>query len=162
MATARTLTKVCHAVTVYEQNTAMSATSQASSKLLYGGLRYLENFEFRLIKEAMQERDTWLKTAPLFARSLQLMVKVYKQSRRSRWAYALVPKRYDLLASPKPNATQPMAQPRSCTGKHPSFNYDGLLGAYSFWDGQMDDLALCNGSWHRPTLQEPRCWRTCR
>lgn len=145
MTTAWALAKAGHAVTVYEQNTAMSATSQASSKLLHGGLRYLENFEFRLVKEALHERDAWLKAAPHLARPLQLLVPVYKKSRRSRWAYALGLKLYDLLAS---NSQMPRSKWHSreaVLNKHPSLNSDGLLGAYSFWDGQMDDLAL--GQW---------------
>lgn len=145
MATAWTLAKAGHAVTVYEQNTAMSATSQASSKLLHGGLRYLENFEFRLVKEALQERDAWLKAAPHLARPLQLLLPVYKQSRRSRWAYALGLKLYDLLASHSEMPRSQWHSRETVLAEHPFLNSDGLLGAYSFWDGQMDDLAL--GQW---------------
>lgn len=145
MATAWTLAKAGHAVTVYEQNTAMSATSQASSKLLHGGLRYLENFEFRLVKEALLERDAWLKAAPHLARPMQLLVPVYKQSRRSRWAYALGLKLYDLLASQSQMPRSQWHSREAVLAKNPSVNSDGLLGAYSFWDGQMDDLAL--GQW---------------
>lgn len=145
MATAWTLAKAGYAVTVYEQNTAMSATSQASSKLLHGGLRYLENLEFRLVKEALQERDAWLKAVPNLARPLQLLVPVYKQSRRSRWAYALGLKLYDLLAVHSEMPRSQWHSRETVLAKHPSLKKDGLLGAYSFWDGQMDDFAL--GRW---------------
>lgn len=145
MATAWTLAKAGHAVTVYEQNTAMSATSQASSKLLHGGLRYLENLEFRLVKEALQERDAWLKAAPHLARPLQLLIPVYKQSCRSRWAYALGLKLYDQLASKSQMPRSQWHSREAVLAKHPFLNTNGLLGAYSFWDGQMDDLAL--GQW---------------
>ena len=50
--TAWELCKHHHDVTLFEKNTLMSQTSSASSKLLHGGLRYLENYEFRLVKEA--------------------------------------------------------------------------------------------------------------
>lgn len=40
------------------------ATSSSSSKLLYGGLRYLEQYEFRLIREALAEREIFLKMSP--------------------------------------------------------------------------------------------------
>lgn len=46
------------------------ATSSSSSKLLYGGLRYLEQYEFRLIREALAEREIFLKMSPHIFRSL--------------------------------------------------------------------------------------------
>jgi len=47
-------------VSVVEKNEIMSQTSSASSKLLHGGLRYLENFEFDLVYESLKERNWWL------------------------------------------------------------------------------------------------------
>ncbi|WP_298769445.1 glycerol-3-phosphate dehydrogenase [uncultured Shewanella sp.] len=47
-----------------EQNDLAQATSSASSKLIHGGLRYLEHYEFRLVKEALEEREVMLKKAP--------------------------------------------------------------------------------------------------
>ena len=46
-----------HKVALYERDQVAAATSSASSKLLHGGLRYLENREFRLVREALRERD---------------------------------------------------------------------------------------------------------
>lgn len=51
-------------VALFEQNDFASATSSASSKLIHGGLRYLEHYEFRLVREALQERETLLSKAP--------------------------------------------------------------------------------------------------
>ncbi|WP_107852429.1 glycerol-3-phosphate dehydrogenase [Oceanimonas marisflavi] len=51
-------------VTLCEMNDLASATSSASSKLIHGGLRYLEQFEFRLVREALTEREILLQTAP--------------------------------------------------------------------------------------------------
>ncbi|MDI4660034.1 MULTISPECIES: glycerol-3-phosphate dehydrogenase [Cobetia] len=51
-------------VALCEQNDLASATSSASSKLIHGGLRYLEHYEFRLVREALQEREVLLKKAP--------------------------------------------------------------------------------------------------
>src|SRR5213596_2113472 len=51
-------------VLLVEQNDLASATSSASTKLIHGGLRYLEYFEFRLVAEALAERETLLKIAP--------------------------------------------------------------------------------------------------
>ncbi|KOO57582.1 glycerol-3-phosphate dehydrogenase [Rheinheimera sp. KL1] len=51
-------------VLLCEQNDLASATSSNSSKLIHGGLRYLEHYEFRLVKEALAEREVLLKNAP--------------------------------------------------------------------------------------------------
>jgi glycerol-3-phosphate dehydrogenase len=55
-----------HMVQLFEKNILMSQTSSASSKLLHGGLRYLENLEFRLVREGLQERQWWINQAPHF------------------------------------------------------------------------------------------------
>jgi len=54
--TAWELLKHGHSVTLYEKSEVMKQTSSASSKLLHGGLRYLENYEFRLVRKALKER----------------------------------------------------------------------------------------------------------
>src|SRR6266852_4693138 len=51
-------------VLLVEQNDLGSGTSSASTKLIHGGLRYLEYYEFRLVAEALAERETLLKIAP--------------------------------------------------------------------------------------------------
>lgn len=51
-------------VALFEQDDLASATSSASSKLVHGGLRYLEQYEFRLVREALQERETLMNMAP--------------------------------------------------------------------------------------------------
>jgi glycerol-3-phosphate dehydrogenase len=48
-----------HKVVVYEKGKSLSQTSSSSSKLLHGGIRYLENFQFSMVKEALQERKWW-------------------------------------------------------------------------------------------------------
>ncbi len=52
-------------VALVEMNDLASATSSASSKLIHGGLRYLEHYEFRLVSEALAEREVLLKNAPI-------------------------------------------------------------------------------------------------
>ena len=51
-------------VALCEMNDLASATSSSSSKLIHGGLRYLEHYEFRLVREALSEREVLLKNAP--------------------------------------------------------------------------------------------------
>ncbi|RJF80626.1 FAD-dependent oxidoreductase [Oleomonas cavernae] len=50
-----------------EANDYASATSSASSKLIHGGIRYLEQYEFRLVRESLRERETLMKLAPTWS-----------------------------------------------------------------------------------------------
>jgi glycerol-3-phosphate dehydrogenase len=134
-----------HKVCLYERKTFMRATSSASSKLLHGGLRYLENYEFRLVREALRERDGWLKRVPHLTKPLRLVMPVYKNSRRPKWMIAAGLFLYDHLAG---HSILPKAKKLSVNDlKHrdPMLKIDGLLGGYEFSDGQMDDY--CLGLW---------------
>ena len=143
--TAWELCKHHHDVTLFEKNTLMSQTSSASSKLLHGGLRYLENFEFRLVKEALRERQWWINQSPDLARPLEIFIPVYKRSRRPAWLYKVGLYLYDLFSG------------RHNIGKHQNHSkasmqelchglkMNGLVKGFSYYDGQMDDYQL--GLW---------------
>ena len=61
-------------VLLVEQNDLASGTSSASSKLIHGGLRYLEHYEFRLVREALAEREVLLSIAPHIVRPLTFVL----------------------------------------------------------------------------------------
>ncbi|MDH3413719.1 MAG: FAD-dependent oxidoreductase, partial [Gammaproteobacteria bacterium] len=61
-------------VTLCEKGDLASATSSASSKLIHGGLRYLETYEFRLVREALKEREVLLENAPHLIRPLRFVM----------------------------------------------------------------------------------------
>jgi glycerol-3-phosphate dehydrogenase len=69
-------------VVLIEQNDLASATSSASSKLIHGGLRYLEHGEFRLVHEALREREILLRAAPHLIRPLRFILPI-NETRRS-------------------------------------------------------------------------------
>jgi glycerol-3-phosphate dehydrogenase len=71
-------------VTLVEQGDLASATSSWSSKLIHGGLRYLEQYEFRLVREALQEREVLLRLAPHIIRPL-MFVLPHDASMRPLW-----------------------------------------------------------------------------
>ena len=65
-------------VALVERGDFVSGASSASSHMVHGGIRYLENGEFRLVKEAVTERNGLLKTAPHYVRPLQTTIPIYK------------------------------------------------------------------------------------
>src|SRR5271156_3056938 len=69
-------------VLLVEQNDLASATSSASSKLIHGGLRYLEHGEFRLVHAALREREVLLRAAPHLIRPLRFVLPI-NEARRS-------------------------------------------------------------------------------
>ena len=123
----------------------MSQTSSASSKLLHGGLRYLENFEFSLVKEALKERQWWINQAPTIAKPIKIFIPVYKKSRRPAWIYKLGLCLYDLFAG-KNNIGAHQSYSKSEMKKLCSeLNMNNLVKGFSYFDGQMDDYQL--GLW---------------
>jgi len=145
LSTAWKLAKDRLEVTLYEKGKIMQQTSRSSSKLLHGGLRYLENFEFRLIKEALQERDEWFKRMPQFTKPIAMVVPIYKTSRRSRWMMGAGLSLYKLLAGRSDYNTVSWLNADSLIEQSPELKQEGLLGGYQFYDGQMDDYQL--GMW---------------
>ncbi|SNY49427.1 glycerol-3-phosphate dehydrogenase [Arsukibacterium tuosuense] len=134
-----------HQVTLFERDTLMAATSSASSKLLHGGLRYLEQGEFCLVREALQERRWWLKKAPQLTRRLPILYPIYRHSRRPRWQLKIGLWLYDAFAGRKGIGRHRWLTAPQTLRCSANLNPDGLIGAYLFFDGQMDDQKL--GLW---------------
>lgn len=74
------------------------ATSGNSSKLIHGGIRYLEQAEFRLVKESLKERKILLATAPHLVRPARINIPVYRGDSRPGWMVQLGSKMYDWFA----------------------------------------------------------------
>jgi glycerol-3-phosphate dehydrogenase len=79
-----------------EMNDFASATSSASTKLIHGGLRYLEHYEFRLVREALMEREVLLAKAPHLSRPLRFVLP-HEPHLRPRWLLRLGLFLYDHL-----------------------------------------------------------------
>jgi glycerol-3-phosphate dehydrogenase len=87
-------------VILCEQDDLASATSSSSTKLIHGGLRYLEQFEFHLVREALYEREVMLNKAPHITTPLEFVMP-YKKSIRPYWLIRLGLFIYDHLAGRK-------------------------------------------------------------
>ena len=134
-----------HDVVLFDQDNAISHTSRSSSKLLHGGLRYLETGQLALVKKALRARRFWLERAPHICHKLELLFPIYEKSGRPRWQIGLGTKLYDLLAMGSGFPTSHWLSKNEVLLRNPQLISDGLIGAYSFYDAQMDDFAL--GNW---------------
>ncbi len=83
-------------VALCEQNDLASGTSSASTKLIHGGLRYLEHYEFSLVRKALKEREVLLKSAPHIIRPLKFLLP-YHRGLRPAWLIRLGLFLYDHL-----------------------------------------------------------------
>ena len=143
--TAWSLLKRGYQVDLYDKDAPMAHTSQSSSKLLHGGLRYLETGQFKLVHKALQARQFWLQQAPHLCRQLELLFPIYKHEGRPKWQIGLGTKLYDVLANGSGFPKSKWLSADETLRRSPHLNTHNLLGAYSFYDGQMDDYQL--GQW---------------
>lgn len=139
------LAEAGHAVVLFERGRAMDATSSASSKLLHGGLRYLETGDIALVREGLRERAWWLQAAPQFARRMEMVVPVFRDSPRGRWMLKLGLLTYDLLAGRRRLGWHRWIRANDLLSRNPGLRADDLLGGYLYFDGAMDDRGL--GMW---------------
>ena len=95
---ARDATGRGYSVYLAEKNDIASGTSSASSKLIHGGLRYLENFEFSLVRASLKERDILIKIAPHIIREMRFVLPHHKNL-RPVWLLKLGMLLYDNLYS---------------------------------------------------------------
>ncbi len=134
-----------HEVVLYEQGEPMNATSRVSTKLLHGGLRYLEHGDIGLVREGLRARSWWLSRAPELTRSIEIAIPVYRKAGRGRWTLKAGLALYDLLAGRSRLCRHRWLDSGYLKERVKGLKTMGLLGAYVFCDGQMDDHAL--GMW---------------
>jgi len=130
-------------VSLFEQNDFGSATSSASSKLVHGGLRYLEQLHLRLVRESLVERSTLVRIAGHLVRPLPFLAPIYDDAPRSRVWMQLGLTLYDLLATGHSLGRHRWLKPDEVLEREPSLNPQGLRGAFLFFDAQMNDARLC-------------------
>ncbi len=130
-------------VAIVEQADWASATSSASSKLIHGGLRYLESFDFRLVKKALAERRRLLKNAPHRVWPLRFGVPVYANGRLGMTQLKAGLVMYDLLAGWSGAELLHRRFDRRAFAQHfPLLQTAGLNGGYTYADAQTDDARL--------------------
>jgi glycerol-3-phosphate dehydrogenase len=113
-------------------------TSSWSTRLIHGGLRYLEHGEFGLVRESLRERETLLRIAPHLVRALPLLIPVYEGARRGRLLLRLGMSVYDLLSLGKTFPHHQMLSREQAIARAPGLNTEGLRGAALYYDAQVE------------------------
>jgi glycerol-3-phosphate dehydrogenase len=130
-------------VAMVEKGDFAGGTSSVSSKLVHGGLRYLEQADFRLVYEALHERAHLLRNAPHLVHPLRFVLPLYAHSRVPPWKWRLGLFLYDVLAGRSNiRRSRRLALP-AARQEVPGLVGAGLTGALEYFDAQMDDARLC-------------------
>jgi glycerol-3-phosphate dehydrogenase len=105
-----------------------SGTTSRSSRLIHGGLRYLEHGHVNLVRESLSERRTLVDTAPHLVEPLLVHIPLYRGGRRAVWQVALGLRLYDLLAGGSRLGPSRVLPPDRCRDLLPGLAADGLRG----------------------------------
>ena len=128
-------------VLLLEAREPAAGTSSRSSKLIHGGLRYLESFELGLVAESLAEREVLLHTAPHLVRLVDFFIPIYKQTSRRPWELRAGLSLYALLGRLRPS-TRFERLKRSAWGELDGLRTEGLQAVFRYSDGQTDDARL--------------------
>lgn len=130
-------------VALLEKGDFASGTSSRSTKLMHGGIRYLENFEFDLVHESLKERFIQWQSVPYLVKPLAFVIPVYKNDARPLWMMKAGVWLYDLLSGKYRIGHHRFLSVAEITSLAPGINLDGLVGGVQYFDAQMDDARLC-------------------
>lgn len=119
-----------------------AGTSSHSSRLIHGGIRYLEQRAFRLVFEASRERRVLLKIAPHLVRPLAFLFPVYRGGRIPGWKLRAGMWLYDLLAAFRNVRRHRWLRAKKVRRVEPGLRDRGLVGAALYYDAQVDDARL--------------------
>ncbi len=117
-------------------------TSSRSSRLIHGGLRYLEHFELDLVFEASRERRTLLEIAPHMVRPLEFLFPLFEEGRVGRRKLDAGMWLYDALSMFRNVERHQMLDDEEMAGREPALRREGLLGGARYFDAQVDDARL--------------------
>ncbi|UTF61492.1 glycerol-3-phosphate dehydrogenase/oxidase [Gilvimarinus sp. DA14] len=128
-------------VAVLESSQVGGATSSNSSKLIHGGLRYLESLQFSLVRESLQERETLLRIAPELVKLAPLHIPIYKNSKRNPLTIHTGLFLYRLLSG-WDATTQFRRLNKNQWPELDAIRHENLIAIYRYFEAQTDDRAL--------------------
>lgn len=124
-------------VLLLDQHDIASGTTAFSTRLIHGGLRYLEYGEVRLVRESLRERERLLRIAPHLVAPLPFVIPLYAGARRGPGLVRLGMLAYDLLSFDRSLPRHRMLSSAEMLVHEPGLNAAGLRGAALYSDGQV-------------------------
>lgn len=128
-------------VLVLERTAIAAATSSNSSKLIHGGLRYLESGQFHLVRESLHERAVLLKLAPDLVKLVPFHVPIYRHSHRAAWQLRIGLSMYSLLGGFGAGASFRTIA-RCDWPQLDGLKTEDLVAVFRYHDAQTDDALL--------------------
>ena len=125
-------------VLLLDKDDISAGTTQWATRLIHGGLRYLEYYEVHLVRESLAEREKLLHIAPHLVKPLRFVVPIYERSKRGPGMIRLGMIGYDVLSFDKSVPNHRMLSREEALEQYPGLNPDGLLGAATYYDGQVE------------------------
>jgi len=125
-----------------ERDDFASGTSSRSSRLVHGGVRYLEHGHLHLVFESSRERRTLLRIAPHLVRPLRFTWPVYRGARVPLWKLGAGLFMYDALAVFRNVKGHRLLSSKEVTGEEPALKREELVGGASYYDASTDDARL--------------------
>ena len=119
-----------------------AGTSSRSSRLIHGGVRYLEKLHIGLLREALHERERLLRLAPHLVRPLPMLMPHYADSGQAAWKLKVGLKLYQLFAGRSTLPGPRSYKPRECVARFPGLREKGLLGGTIYFDAATQDTRL--------------------
>ncbi len=119
-----------------------SGTSSRSSRLVHGGIRYLEHGELGLVRESVREREVLMRIAPHLVKPLEFTWPVYRGARLPRWKLRAGLALYDVLAGSRGSRKHNGLDVETIARHEPMLRRDGLVGGASYFDAATDDVRL--------------------
>jgi glycerol-3-phosphate dehydrogenase len=115
-----------------------SGTTQWATRLVHGGLRYLEYYEVPLVRESLRDREILFHIAPHLVKPLGFMIPVYERAEHTPLTLWLGMLAYDVLSFDKSVGNHKMFGPEEALEREPGLNPEGLEGAAFYYDGQVE------------------------
>jgi glycerol-3-phosphate dehydrogenase len=125
-------------VLLLDKSDISAGTTQWATRLIHGGLRYLEYYEVHLVRESLAEREKLLHIAPHLVKPLRFVVPIYERSKRGPGMIRLGMLGYDALSFDKSVPNHRMLSRDEALEHYPGLNPEGLLGAATYYDGQVE------------------------
>lgn len=125
-------------VLLIEKNDFAGGTTSWSTRLVHGGLRYLEYFEFNLVRESLREREILLRSAPHLVKPIQMTIPIYGSGARSYWEIMAGMVLYDVLSYDKTLPNHRMLSKSKLRQLFRSVDHEDAKGAAQYYDGQAE------------------------